>query len=283
MTTTDDRVRRALRQVAHDAAEQADTDRAMGAVVRRRPRIPTGLWLGMAAAVAAGAVAIVMWPEDRNKVVTTDVTSTAPTAPPNPTIGSSVAAPTSVVPTTVAPTTSVPGAATSPGDPLGPGVVDFTGIGQLQLDKTLDAFPGWTTSFDLGPSCGNLTPNATLWDVVQGRVTADERGVLRVDAVYTYDPRYRTTEGMGVGSTIDELRATYGERLKEAAPAFLPDGRPAISDPPYAHYGPLASVFDGDRAITFWLGGRAGTGVGQIVSAVKVSHLDFAGDDEGCA
>jgi hypothetical protein len=89
--------------------------------------------------------------------------------------------------------------------------------------------------------------------------------------------------GLGVGSRIDELRATSGDRPKEGAPQFLPDGRPAISEPPYAHYGPIASVIDGDRSITFWLGGLDGAGAGRVVSAVKVSHGDFAGDDEGCA
>jgi hypothetical protein len=140
-------------------------------------------------------------------------------------------------------------------DPLSPGVVEFTGIGQLRLDRPLTDFPGWPSSFDLGPSCGNLTPNDASWDVAQARVTDDGTGVLRVDAVYTYDPRYRTAERMGVGSTISELRTTYGDRLREAKPEFLPDGRPAITEPPYAHYAPLASVFDGENAITFWLGG----------------------------
>ena len=50
-----------------------------------------------------------------------------------------------------------------------------------------------------------------------------------------------------------------------------------------AMYAPVASVFDGDRAITFRLGGRQGGGIGEVVNVVKVSHLDFAGDDEGCA
>ena len=82
---------------------------------------------------------------------------------------------------------------------------------------------------------------------------------------------------MGVGSTISELRTTYGDRLREAKPEFLPDGRPAITD-----YVSLAAVFDGENAI------RSGSGVdgariGEVVSAVKVSHVDFAGDDEGCA
>ena len=78
-------------------------------------------------------------------------------------------------------------------------------------------------------------------------VTADECRLLRVDAVYTYDSRYRTAEGrLGVGSRI-------------------------------------ASVIDGDRSITFWLGGLDGAGASRVVSAVKVSHRDFAGNDEGCA
>ena len=263
MSTTDDRARDALRTIARDAAAEADTERALAAVTKARRRVPTSVWVGLAAAAAVGVVTVVAWPDDRDHVVVDDVTSTSET----------VRAPTTTVPTSVVP----------PGDPLAPGVVEFTGIGQLRLDRPLTDFPGWSSSFDLGPSCGNLSPNDTTWEVAQARVTDDGTGVLRIDAVYTYDPRFRTAEGMGVGSTISELRATYGGRLREAKPELLPDGRPAITDPPYAHYAPIASVFDGDHAITFWLGGLDGGSAGEVVSAVKVSHLDFAGDDEGCA
>jgi hypothetical protein len=272
MSTTDDRVRTALRTIARDAAAEVDTERALAPVMRGRRRIATAVWIGVAATIAAGVVAAVAWPDDRDHVVVDGVTSTAATAP------STTVAPSTTPATTTAPTSVVPAS-----DPLSPGVVEFTGIGQLRLDRPLADFPGWRNSFDLGPSCGNLTPNDTSWDVAQARVTDDGTGVLRVDAVYTYDPRYRTAEGVGVGSTISELRTTYGDRLREAKPEFLPDGRPAITEPPYAHYAPLASVFDGQNAITFWLGGVDGARIGEVVSAVKVSHVDFAGDDEGCA
>jgi hypothetical protein len=56
-----------------------------------------------------------------------------------------------------------------------------------------------------------------------------------------------------------------------------------MTEPPHAYYGPVASVFDGDQAITFWLGGVEGARIGEVVNVVKVSHVDFAGEDEGCA
>ena len=280
MSTTDDRVRNALRTIARDAAAEVDTEQALAPVMKGRRRIATGVWIGVAATIAAGVVAAVAWPDDRDHVVVDDVTSTAAAAP---TTGSAATPTTTVAPSTTQATTTAPTSVVPASDPLSPGVVEFTGIGPLRLDRPLTDFPGWPSSFDLGPSCGNLTPNDTSWDVAQARVTDDGTGVLRVDAVYTYDPRYRTAEGMGVGSTISELRTTYGDRLREAKPEFLPDGRPAITEPPYAHYAPLASVFDGENAITFWLGGVDGARIGEVVSAVKVSHVDFAGDDEGCA
>jgi len=279
MSTTDDRVRNALRTIARDAAAEADTEQALAPVMKGRRRIATGVWIGVAATIAAGVVAAVAWPDERDHVVVDDVTSTATATP---TTGSAAVPTTTVAPSTTQASTTAPTSVVPASDPLSPGVVEFTGIGPLRLDRPLTDFPGWPSSFDLGPSCGNLTPNDTSWDVAQARVT-DGTGVLRIDAVYTYDPRYRTAEGMGVGSTISELRTTYGGRLREATPEFLPDGRPAITEPPYAHYAPLASVFDGQNAITFWLGGVDGARIGEVVSAVKVSHVGFAGDDEGCA
>ena len=45
----------------------------------------------------------------------------------------------------------------------------------------------------------------------------------------------------------------------------------------------IASVIDGDRSIIFSLGGLDGAGASRVVSAVKASHRDFAGNDESCA
>ena len=69
MTTTDDRVRNALRTIARDAAAEVDTEQALAPVMKGRRRVATGVWIGVAAAIAAGVVAAVAWPDDRDHVV----------------------------------------------------------------------------------------------------------------------------------------------------------------------------------------------------------------------
>jgi len=241
--------------------------------------VPPAIWIGLAAAAVAAVVTVVAWPDDRDEVVVGGDTSAEPSVASTPT---TTVQPTTTVAATT--TTAAPTTALAPsGDPLAPGVIEFTGIGQLRLDRPLEDFPGWPTRFELGPLGGILTPDDSRWDEVMGRVT-DNDGVLRVDALYALDPRFRTAEGMGVGSTIDELRAAYGDRLREDDIGPPPDAQVPTSDRPIATYVPVASIIDGDLAITFWLGGdESGARIGEVVNVVKVSHDDNAGDDEGCA
>jgi hypothetical protein len=70
-------------------------------------------------------------------------------------------------------------------------------------------------------------------------------------------------------------------RTAEGSGTGLPPRRPAGDHRPALRYRLVASVFDGDRAITFWLRGLDEAAAGQVVSTVKVSHLDFAGDGRG--
>jgi len=80
MSTTDDRVRNALRTIARDAAAEVDTEQALAPVMKGRRHVATGVWIGVAATIAAGVVAAVAWPDDRDHVVVDGVTSTAAAA-----------------------------------------------------------------------------------------------------------------------------------------------------------------------------------------------------------
>jgi hypothetical protein len=288
MTATDERAGRALRALAAEIESEVDTEAALASVQQSHRRIPPGVWLGLAAAsVAALVVAAVTVAGDEDEVVVRDdpVTTTVPAPTPAPTtVAPTTVAPTTtpasttVAPTTAAPTTAAPTTTPASGDPLAGATVDATGIGPLRVGMTLDELAGWEQDFELGPTCGAVTPNPDTWDRLRGRVVQGDDGVFRVDAVYTADAGIRTAEGLGVGSTIDEVRGTYGDRLIERRPEVDATGTIVHTDPPYAYYGAVAAVFEGDTAITFWL-----DPLGESVDYIKVSTRDFAGDDEGCA
>ena len=223
MSTTDDRVRNALRTIARDAAAEVDTEQALALVMKGRRRVATGVWIGVAAAIAAGVVATVAWPDDRDHVVVDGLTSTAAAAS---TTGSAATPTTTVAPSTTQATTTAPTSVVPASDPLSPGVVEFTGIGPLRLDRPLTDFPGWPSSFDLGPSCGNLTPNDTSWDVAQARVTDDGNG--RPPRRRRVHLRPALSHGGGDGRRFDHQRAAHDLRRSAAGgQARIPARRPA--------------------------------------------------------
>jgi hypothetical protein len=266
MTATDERVRRALRALAAETESGVDSEAALAAVLRSHRRVPSGVWLGLAAAgVAALAVTAVTVADNRNEVVVND----------NPVATTAPAPATTAAPTTAPAPTTVPAS----GDLLAGATVDPTGIGPLRVGMTLDELPGWEQDFPPGASCGQVTPRPDTWDRMHGYLREGDDGVYRVTAVYTSDATIRTAEGMGVGSTLDELRATYGDRLIERVPELDATGVNVQTEPPRAFYGPVATIFQGDTAITFWLDP---SGSGSVWN-VKVSVRDFAGDDDGCA
>lgn len=98
---------------------------------------------------------------------------------------------------------------------------------------------------------------------------------LRVVALYIEDPRFATSSGLHIGSSLRDLRATYGSRLSVFNPGWTATYRVDGHRVP-ALYQKVAVVTWNDRGITLYLDAR------DRVRVIKVSTTDVLGDDEGC-
>ena len=94
----------------------------------------------------------------------------------------------------------------------------------------------------------------------------------RIAEIKVGDARYRTASGVGTGTTIDELRRVYGDRLV----IDDPDGWDRPTDGLLASYRKVAGVRHDTFALTFVL-------EEDRVVQIEVSDAESWGDDEGCA
>jgi TonB family protein len=146
---------------------------------------------------------------------------------------------------------------------IAPGRVGLLQVG-MTVDKLLQLIPSAQTSLIDMRFEGHFTPAiAVRLDALspQPSLIAAYRQLLagrveewRVAAIEIMDPRFRTAEGLGVGSTIAEIRAMH------------PNMEPTLGTA-----GPLVSMHD--RAIWFWLDPTAvrGSRVPDTATVIRIS------------
>lgn len=158
--------------------------------------------------------------------------------------------------------------------------ITFDSIGEVSLGQRLSAEE--VTVYEDGGPCGYWGPDEPSHDLDQplsGLVNGARTSRPVVSTINVRNnSRYRTVSGVGVGTSLEDLRRAYRDSLviDRMDPEWAPtDGLLAI-------YQDVAAVRYGDRALTFILR-RDGTTGEDIVEAIKLSHADSWGDDEGCA
>ena len=209
----------------------------------RRARWPLALAALLGALVGAGLLAVVLWPDDDPA----DERGATPTTGEVTTTGS---------PATEPPTT----AATAPPTTLPPLSVDspvlITGIGSIRAGMTVEeASRGG--GVDLVEEAGAAFPDCTFVVPAGGpegisfMVTGGTIGRVDVDA-----PGVRTRSGVGIGSTEQQVMATYPGRIT-VSPHLYTDGNYLTFVPRDAADAGFRIVFETDgSAVTRFRAGR---------------------------
>lgn len=158
-------------------------------------------------------------------------------------------------------------------------VITFSNIGRWALGETEAGFDTIAGPPVSAGECGTTDVSDGIY--LRGTMTGAGEAA-EIDEIAVGDERYRTSSGVGVGTTLDGLRRVYGERLV----VDEVDGWESPTDGLLASYSRVAGVRDADFALTFVLGpGEFGSpdDESDTVVSVEVSAADAWGDDEGCA
>ena len=157
--------------------------------------------------------------------------------------------------------------------------ITFTGIGgvypgQLATNAATFGFPV--------PKYGDIDYNTmcrtsahTIYPDVSVIMDGPSKSELRIAAMYIRDPAFATSSGMRVGVTETQLRNNYGSALKVFRMNWE-GGYQIAGHPVGAYYHDVAVILHEDRGITFYLDSD------HKVTEIKVSKVDWLGDDEGC-
>ncbi len=227
---------------------------------RNRRRLPVTAAVG-AVVLAAVAVGLAVRNDDepiRQTTAATVVTQPATTAPASPTTVPEAAATTVLKPaTTVAPK---PAATTETSRPAAMTSLDsesrlrVDGIGPVRIGMTL-AQARTASGLDMPRSEGGVCVGYQTDGAPAGLAFTAVEGSNRVDFVSVSQPSIATVSGIRVGSTVTEVRRTYGDSLTGS----VQDGWGKLvfraTDPSLERFA-MAFLFSDGKVADIWSGLR---------------------------
>ncbi len=158
--------------------------------------------------------------------------------------------------------------------------ITFTGIGGVYPGQTAAkaASFGFPT-----PSGGDTDPSSTCrtsrhntYRDVSVILDGPSSTKLTVAAMYVRDPQFATSSGMKVGTSLTALKRQYGSSLGVFSPNWSANYTLG-GHPVQALYSKVAVVINSNTwGLTYYLDST------DKVQVIKISKVNWLGDDEGC-